>query len=81
MSGYVARKYDNVDDIKIILSVLKMPTLENPEALDPMADDVYKDIYREDVKAYAKETVRSPRLPKSYTHLSWFSALKSCARK
>ena len=55
MSGYVARKYDNGDDIKIMLSDLKMPTLENPEALDSMADDVGTDILREDVKAYAKD--------------------------
>ena len=81
MSGYVGRKYDNVDDIKIILSLFKTPTLENPESLDSMADNMYKDIYREDVKAYMKENVRSPILPKSYTHSSWFSALKACARK
>ena len=54
MSGYVARKYDNGDDIKMILSNLKMLTLENPEALDSMIDDVEKDIYREDVKEYVK---------------------------
>ena len=40
MSGYVARKYDNVDDIEMILNELKMPTLEKPEALDSMIDDV-----------------------------------------
>ena len=34
MRGYVARKYDNRDDIKMILNELKMPTFENPEALD-----------------------------------------------
>ena len=44
MSGYVARKYDNGDDIKMILSALKIPTLEKPEALDLMADNVDKDI-------------------------------------
>ena len=31
-----------------------MPTLEKPEVLDSMADDVEKDIYREDVEAYTK---------------------------
>ena len=38
----------------MILSDFKMPTLENPKALDSMADKVDKDIYREDVKAYVK---------------------------
>ena len=46
MSGYVARKYDNGDDIKMILSNLQMPTLEKSEALDSTADDVDKYIYR-----------------------------------
>ena len=54
MSGYVTSKYENGDDIKIIRKKLKMPTLEKPEALDSMADGMYKDIYREDIKAYAK---------------------------
>ena len=31
-----------------------MPTLENPKALDSMADKVDKDIYREDVKTCVK---------------------------
>ena len=44
MSGYSARKYDNGDDIKMRLNELKTPTLEKPEALDSMVDDVYKDI-------------------------------------
>ena len=44
MSGYVARKYDNVDDIEIILNELKIPTLENTKALDSMSEDVDKDI-------------------------------------
>ena len=47
MSRYISRKYDNGDDIKMILNELKMPTLENPEALDSMVDGVDKDIYRE----------------------------------
>ena len=55
MSGYIASKYDNGDDIKMILNELKMPTLEKPEALDSMADGVDKEIYREDVKAYEKK--------------------------
>ena len=55
MGGYVTSKYDNGDDIKMILNELKMPTLENPEALDSMADVKHKDIYIEDVKAYAKD--------------------------
>ena len=45
MSGYVTRKYDNGDDIKLMLKKLKIPTLEKPKALDSMADDVDKDIY------------------------------------
>ena len=45
MSGYVARKYDNGDDIKIVLNELKMPTLEKPEAFDSMTNGVDKDIY------------------------------------
>ena len=55
MSGYVARKYDNGDDIKMILSDLQMPTLEKPEFLDSTVDDVEKYIYREDIKAYVKD--------------------------
>ena len=54
MSGYVASKYDNGDDIKMMLNELKMTTLENPEALDSMLDGVEKDIYIEDFKAYSK---------------------------
>ena len=46
MSGYVARKYDNGDDIKTTLNKLKMLTLEKPKDLDSMADDVYKGIYK-----------------------------------
>ena len=42
MSGYVARKYDNGGDIKMILNELKIPTLEKPEALDSMPDNVDK---------------------------------------
>ena len=34
MSRYVTRKYDNRDDIKMILNELKIPTSEKPEALD-----------------------------------------------
>ena len=55
MSEYIVRKYNNGDEIKMILNKFKMPTLENPKALDSMADGVEKDIYREDVKAYAKD--------------------------
>ena len=55
MRGYVAKKYDNGDGIKMILNNLKMPTSENPEALDSMAYDVDKYIYREDTKVYAKD--------------------------
>ena len=42
MSGYVASKYDNGEDIKIILSALQIPTLDNPEALYSTADNVDK---------------------------------------
>ena len=55
MSGYVARKYDNGDDIKMILNQLKIPTLDKPEAFDSMAEDTEKDIYREKIKSYAKD--------------------------
>ena len=55
MSGYVTRKYDNGDDIKMILNELKKSTLEKLEALDSMTDDMDKDIYIEDVKSYAKD--------------------------
>ena len=44
ISGYVARKYDNGDDIKMILNELKNPTLEKLEALDSIEDIVDKDI-------------------------------------
>ena len=46
ISGYVARKYDNGDDIKMILNRLKIPTLEKAEALGSMAYGLDKDIYR-----------------------------------
>ena len=55
ISGYVARKYENCDEIKTILNKLKMTTLEKPKALDSGADAVDKEIYKEDAKAYAKE--------------------------
>ena len=42
MRGYAAKNYDNGDDIIMIPNDLKMPTLENPKALDSMADDVDK---------------------------------------
>ena len=42
MRGYAANNYDNGDDIIMILNDLKILTLENPEALDSMADDVNK---------------------------------------
>ena len=42
MSGYVARKYDNGDNIKMMLNDLKMPTLEKPKYLDSMTDDMDK---------------------------------------
>ena len=64
MSGYIARKYDNGDDIKMILNELKMPTLENFKYLDSMADGVDKDIYREDVKEYAEENRALTRIAK-----------------
>ena len=44
MSGYVAREYDNGDDIKMILNELKMPTLEKTKALDSMAHGLDKEI-------------------------------------
>ena len=46
MIGYVARKYDNIDDIKMILNELKMPTLDKPRALDSMTDNVETYIYK-----------------------------------
>ena len=55
MSGYVARKYENGDDIKMILNELKLPTWEKLKYLDSMADGVDKDINREDFKSYAKD--------------------------
>ena len=42
-------EYDNVEDINMILKILKMPTQDKPEALDSMVDDVDKDIYIEEV--------------------------------
>ena len=65
MSGYVARKYDNRDNIKMILNDLKMPTLEEPEALDSIADGVDKDIYRKEVKSYARENYLLTRIAKT----------------
>ena len=55
MGVYIARKYDNRDDIKMILSDLQLPTLEKPKALDSTAENLDKDIYREDIKAYARD--------------------------
>ena len=40
MSIYVVRNYRNRDNNRIILSKLKMSTLEKPKDLDSMADDV-----------------------------------------
>ena len=45
MSRYVVNENDNGDDIEMILIYVKISTLENPEYLDSMADDVDKDIY------------------------------------
>ena len=42
MRGYAVKNYDNGDDIIMIPNDLKMPALENPKALDSMADDVDK---------------------------------------
>ena len=64
MSGYVARKYDNGYDIKMILNELKLPTLEKTEALDSMTGDVDKDIYKEYVNAYANENCALTRSAK-----------------
>ena len=55
MSGYVARKYNNRDNIKMIHNELNMPTLDKPKALGSMRDNVDKDIYKEDVKSYAND--------------------------
>ena len=46
ISGYVAIKYDNGDNIKMILNELEIPALEKPNALESMADDVEKDVYK-----------------------------------
>ena len=46
ISGYVARKYDNGDDIKMKINESKMPVLEKPKYLDSMANGVYKEIYK-----------------------------------
>ena len=66
MSRYVARKYENGDNIKMILKELKIPTLEKPVDLNSMADDVDKDIYIEDVKEYARDNCA---LTRSYKNL------------
>ena len=42
MSGYVARIYDNGEDIKMIINKLKIPTLEKPKYLYSMADNMDK---------------------------------------
>ena len=70
MIRYVARKYDNGDNIKMILNKLKMPTLEKPEALDSIADNMDKDLYIEDVNTYVKYNLAITRSAKSYNHLS-----------
>ena len=44
MCGYIARKYDNGDEIKMILNERKMPTLDKPTVLDSGDDKVEKDI-------------------------------------
>ena len=46
MSRYVARKYNNRDNIKMIHNELNMPTLDKPKALGSMRDNVDKDIYK-----------------------------------
>ena len=42
MSGYITIKYNNGDDIKMILNELKMHKLENPNTLDSVSDNVDK---------------------------------------
>ena len=81
MSGYVARKYDNGDDIKMILNELKMPTLEKPEAFESMGDDVDKDICKEDVKAYAKYNHALTRSAKNVYSLVLGQCTKSLRTK
>ena len=46
MSGYVARKYDNGENIIMILNELKIPILKKPNSLDSTSDDVDKDTYK-----------------------------------
>ena len=50
-----SQKYDNGDEIKIILNELKISTLEKPKDLDSRDEKVYKEIYKGYVKAYIKE--------------------------
>ena len=80
MSGYVARKYDNNDEIKIILNKLKITTLEKPKSLDSGAEEVDKEIYKEYTKAYSKDNRTLTRSSNKYTHWSWYSAQKSYAQ-
>ena len=65
ISGYVASKYNDRDNIKMTINELKMPTLEKTEALDSMADGLDKDIYREDVKSYANDNCELTRSAKN----------------
>ena len=64
MYGYVARKYDNGDEIKTTLNKLNMSTLENKKALDSVSDEVDKYIYKEDAKACAKDNCALTRSAK-----------------
>ena len=58
-----------------------MPTLENPEALDSMSDDVDKYMYKKDVKTYAKYNHALTRSDKKLYSLVLVQCTKSLRAK
>ena len=55
MSRYTTRKYDNSDNIKMILNELKIPAMDNNITLERISDYVDKEIYKENMKTCAKD--------------------------
>ena len=55
MAGYVVRTYSNGNQIKVVLTKLKTPTMIKPTKPTPendggSVDEIDKDIYRKDIE-------------------------------
>ena len=65
----------------MILNELNMPTLEKPNALGSMADDVDKYIYKRYIKTYAKDKRALTRGAKKLYSLVLVQCTKSLREK